>query len=328
MIKNADSIQRTLAVLCVITSASMSLADDYDVYLLSGQSNMDGYGLNAELPDAMRKPVKGVMIFHGSSGADGDLNSGRGKWATLQPGHGAGFQSDGKENQYGDRFGPELGFAARIRELRPDRKIAIIKYSRGGTSIAIEADMGAGCWHPDFDRGDGEAKGDNQYDHCLTTIRNAFAQRDIDADGTDDQLLPAGIVWMQGESDAYKSADIARAYEKNLERLMELLSAALRKDDLPVAIGRISDSGQDKKDGKIWDHGDIVRAGQKQYTDAHRNAALVTATDNYKYSDPYHYDSAGFVDLGRQFAEAIVSVTKTKKSEAPEVNADRSAEPN
>jgi iduronate 2-sulfatase len=36
------------------------------------------------------------------------------------------------------------------------------------------------------------------------------------------------------------------------------------------------------------------------------NAALVTSTDNYGYSDPWHYNSAGYLDLGRQFADALV----------------------
>lgn len=296
---------RITAFLTVLLVAGGAMAAEYDVYLLAGQSNMDGYGLNKDLPDDLEKPRPDVMIFHGATGADGDASAGRGIWAKLQPGHGAGFTSDGKANHYSDRFGVELSFAARLRALRPDRRIAIIKYSRGGTSISIEARGGAGCWHPDFNLGEGATRGVNQYDHCLATIRNAFAQRDIDGDGKDDQLNPAGIVWMQGESDAYLSADIANAYEKNLARLMDLLCAAMRVDDLPVAVGRISDSGQDKSDGKIWNFGEIVRKAQEAYCDSHENAKLVASTDGYRYSDPYHYDSAGFVDLGKQFAEAI-----------------------
>jgi hypothetical protein len=37
-------------------------------------------------------------------------------------------------------------------------------------------------------------------------------------------------------------------------------------------------------------------------------AALVVETDSYGYSDPFHYDSAGYVDLGRRFAEAMASI--------------------
>ncbi|MCB9852204.1 MAG: hypothetical protein H6819_03840 [Phycisphaerales bacterium] len=307
---NVRNISIVTALLAFAVASRATRASEYDVYLLAGQSNMDGYGRVAELPSELNKPQDGVMIFQGTSTPDGDAKGPQGIWKPLCPGHGVGFNSDGKVNHYSDRFGVELAFAARMRELRPNRKIAIIKYSRGGTSIAIEARGGAGCWDADFDLGEGEARGVNQYDHCLKTIRDAWAQRDIDGDGEDDQLMPAGIVWMQGESDAAATPDIAKAYERNLTKLMNLLCAALRMDDLPIAIGRISDSGQDKNDGRIWDHGDIVREAEKKFTDAHRNAELVTSTDQYKYSDPYHYDSAGFIDLGRQFADAVAKAQK------------------
>lgn len=298
-----------------LTSSTTSRATDYDLYLLAGQSNMDGYGYNRDLPGNLQKPQPGVMIFHGDSASDGDLKGGRGLWETLQPGHGVGFTSDGKENHLSDRFGVELSFAARMAELRPDRKFAIIKYSRGGTSIDVEARGGAGCWDPDFDLGEGGgenaggARGINQYDHCLTTIRNACAQRDIDGDGKDDRLIPAGIVWMQGESDAAYTPEIASRYFQNLSKVMNVLCAAMRVDDLPIAIGRISDSGQGK-DGKVWKHGEIVRKAEADYAQQHRNAEIVTSTDGYKYSDAAHYDSAGFIDLGREFAEAIQRAAK------------------
>ena len=38
--------------------------------------------------------------------------------------------------------------------------------------------------------------------------------------------------------------------------------------------------------------------------------ALVTSTDEYKYSDPWHYDTAGYLDLGKKFAEAAVELGK------------------
>lgn len=313
MITNRNGLILAAFLACAVASRA-TRASEYDVYLLAGQSNMDGYGRVAELPAELKKPQDDVMIYAGTSTPDNETNAAKGMWAKLQPGHGVGFKSDGKVNHYSDRFGVELGFAARMRELRPNRKIAIIKYSRGGTSIAIEARGGAGCWDSDFDLGEGDGKGINQYDHCLKTIRDAFAQCDIDGDGDVDQLIPAGVVWMQGESDAAATVDIARAYEQNLTRLMDLLCAAMRKDDLPIAIGRISDSGQDTNDGKIWEHGDIVREAEQKFTDAHRNAELVTSTDQYRYSDPYHYDSAGFVDLGRQFAEAIAKGARNADS--------------
>jgi hypothetical protein len=278
----------------------------YKVYFLGGQSNMDGYGFIKELPDKLNKPVSGVMIFHGNTSPDNTAVDGRGIWSELKPGHGAGFLSDGIVSKYSDRFGVELTFTNKLRELDPETNIAIIKYSRGGTSIDFDARGNFGCWEPDFN----DSTDVNQYDHFLACLRYAFSEKDIDGDGEEDILIPAGIIWMQGESDSYFSAEIANRYEKNLKRLMDLIRAALRVDDLPVVIGRISDSGQDEEDGKIWDFSEIVREAQAAFVEKDECAVLITSTDNYNYSDPWHYDTEGFIDLGNKFAEAVYKLER------------------
>lgn len=297
---------RLSLVLCLLNFfAPSAWATVYHLYYLGGQSNMDGYGLVDELPPELAGPVPGVMIFHGNTGLDGTPVDGRGVWAELRPGHGGGYSSDGVSASYSERFGVELTFARAVRALDPEARVAIIKYSRGGSSIDCEAAGTFGCWDPDFTGG--EEAGVNQYDHFLATVRNAMRHCDIDGDGEPDTLIPKGIVWMQGESDAGHSEAVARAYEGNLKRLMDLVRAALRTDDLPVVIGRISDSGRDEQeqDGKVWNYGDLVRAAQKAFVAADGHAALVTSTDGYGYSDPWHYDSAGYLDLGTRFAEAL-----------------------
>ena len=283
-------------------------ATEYRLYYLGGQSNMDGYGTVSELPDGLESPVDGVWIFHAPPARDGDPPEEHGRWTTLRPGHGVGFAADGASNQYSDRFGVELTLARRLLEREPGERIAFVKYSRGGTSIAAEAAQDFGCWDPDFDAGEGDGQGVNQYDHFLAALRQATAERDIDGDGEDDVLVPAGIVWMQGESDAAVLEETAERYEENLARLMELIRAALRVDDLPVVIGRISDSGVAAGTEPTWRFGDVVRKAQAAYVEADGNAALVTSTDDYGYSDPWHYDSAGYVDLGRRFADALADL--------------------
>jgi hypothetical protein len=297
-------------IVLALAFASLSAAKDYHVYYLGGQSNMDGFGYVKDLPADLNKPVEGVRIFHGNMAPDAVPVDGRGLWTELRPGHGTGFKSDGKTNTYSDRFGVELTLGRRLKELYPERNIALVKYSRGGTSIDERAARQFGSWEPDFVGGSGEGSGINQYDHFLATLRSALGAGDIDGDGRPDRLIPAGIVWMQGESDAATTADVARGYERNLKRLMDLIRAALRQDDLPVAIGRISDSGRDKNDGKMWNHGAIVREAEQAYVDSDTAAAIVTSTDDYGYSDPAHYDSAGYVDLGKKFAEALASISR------------------
>ncbi len=295
------------AVVPVLTLAIPTLATDYHLYYLGGQSNMDGFGTVSQLPDDLNQPVQRAYIYHPQPTRD-DTPSPEGLWAPVQPGHGWGFASDGTTNTLADRFGPELTFAKRMAELHPDRHIAIIKYSLGGSSITPNSDdpraRAPGHWDPDYTLTVNDLTGVNQYDHALHAIASATAIADIDNDGEPDRLIPAGIVWMQGESDATTEANAAD-YEADLKHLIDLLRAALRTDDLPVAIGRISDSGQDPKDGKVWDHGDTVRAAQASFCESDPAAALVTDTDDYANSDPWHYDTAGFIALGRAFADAL-----------------------
>lgn len=269
------------------------------LFYLGGQSNMDGYGYVKDLPDSLNKTFENVWIFHGNTVKDDSLNGGLGKWTKIQAGHGTGFSSDGNANNYSDRFGIELSFAARLQELYPNEKIAIIKYSRGGTSIDSVAARYFGCWEPDF-RG---ITGINQYDYFLETMRNAMNSSDIDGDGQTDRLVPEGILWMQGESDAV-TEEIAGRYYSNLKRLMDLMRAALLTDDLPVVIGKISDSWNDP-DGKVWDHGELVQYAQEKFARTDGNAAIIRETRYYKYSDPWHYDSKGYIDFGIRFADAV-----------------------
>jgi hypothetical protein len=294
-------IRVNLLLMMVAATAPPLTAEDFFLYYLGGQSNMDGYVMVEQLPPELKGPLEGVYIFHGNSAPDNAAVDGRGAWSTLRPGHGVGFTSNGTENQYSNRFGAELTFARTLRELYPDRRIAIIKYSRGGTSIHADAAGNFGCWEPDY-RG---ADGVNQYDHFLAAVSAAHADTDIDNDGTADRLIPAGIVWMQGESDAHHSQEIADAYQSNLDRLMDLIRASLRADDLPVVIGEISDS---KVDPEIWKFGDTVRAAQTAWVDGDEAAAIVTETGQYGYSDPWHYDSAGYIDLGERFAKALAEI--------------------
>ncbi len=72
---------------------------------------------------------------------------------------------------------------------------------------------------------------------------------------------------------------------------MELLRAALRVDDLPVVIGKITDSGM-SDDGTVMDYIDTVQKAQQDFVANDECAAYVTVTDDLSYlDDGWHYDT-------------------------------------
>ena len=288
----------------------------HKLYFLGGQSNMVGYGYVSELPLDLSHDVERVMIFDGRSAYDDESQGGKGVWSPLRPGFGHGFETDGRTIRLSDRFGPELSFGLALSSSLPDTSIALAKYALGGSSLVPGVD--GGNWHPTIRN----AHRINQFDHAIKTLRNALSDRDIDDDGIRDKLIPAGIVWMQGESDADDSQASADAYEENLAHLVQSLRAALGDRRLPVVIGKITDSGM-ADDGSVMDYIGTVQLAQPSFAEADHCAELVSVTDNLNYrDDAYHYDTEGFIRLGEAFAEAVLRLEdKCQRIQKNEKNA-------
>ena len=285
----------TLFIIVVLFSCNSSnQVDTWKVYYLGGQSNMDGYGHNSKLPDSLRKKIPNAMIFNGKRDNKGSLLGGIGKWAPVEPGHGYMFETNGNFNSLSKMFGPELSFADRM--IEGGAKIAIIKYSFGGTALYPGA--GYGDWYPDQERR-------NHLDNALATINNAFNVADINGDGRLDKLVPSGILWMQGESDAEHSKESSEAYYGNLKNLINLLRASLRNEKLPVVIGKINDSHMTSNGGPTQPFIKNIHLAQKKFTEEDGCASYVTEIESYQFSnDAWHYDTDGFINMGIAFAKA------------------------
>jgi len=285
-----------LSFVTIIISCNSSInLDTWKVYYLGGQSNMDGYGHNSQLPDSLKKRIPNSMIFNGKRDNEGSPNGGIGIWSPVEPGHGNMFQTDGVSNSLSKMFGPELSFAKKMTS--DGVKIAIIKYSFGGTALYPGA--GYGDWHPDQER-------INHLDNALSTINNAFDVADINGDGRLDRLIPSGIIWMQGESDAEHSKEASEAYYGNLKNLINLLRASLRNEKLPVIIGKINDSHMTSNGGPTQPFIKIVHSAQKNFTEEDDCASYVTEIESYQFSnDAWHYDTDGFIKMGIAFAKAV-----------------------
>lgn len=279
------------------SGAHQTAADEgtvYRLYLLAGQSNMEGYGDVAKLATDERGPVADAFIYHPTSIPDDESTTLDAAWTPLAPGFGSAYPPEGVTE---GQFGPELGFG---RALAEDGPVALVKYARGGTSLMHGA-SGYGSWDPDYDAGEGI----NQFDHAAAALKAAMSISDIDSDGAPDRLVPSGIIWMQGEADAYENAVAAANYEKNIDRLVTRLRVIMGADDLPVVIGRIVDSRP--PDGpSVMTYAAEVQDAQARFAASDPCVVLVTVLPaSAELVDGWHYGAADQLALGHAFAEAL-----------------------
>uniref|UniRef100_UPI00404B515D sialate O-acetylesterase n=2 Tax=Flavobacterium sp. TaxID=239 RepID=UPI00404B515D len=270
----------------------------YKLYFAGGQSNMEGFGFADDLPDDYKGIIKNVMIFNGSQAPDDAVGGGYGQWMPLSAGFGTGYKVVNDSVFLSDRFGPELSFGKHLAELTQE-KIAIIKYARGGSSIALGG-SGFGTWAKNYE----ENTTVNQWDHFENTLKNAFKTKDIDGDGIADKLIPAGIIWMQGEADAYDEPS-SKVYFENLTQLMQDITAAFGVEKLPIVICRIEDSGKTPAE-RVMPHIESVWEAQIKYAQMNDNVDMIQLSQPIEFlEDIWHYKSTHYIEMGKSFAEKI-----------------------
>jgi hypothetical protein len=114
------------------------------------------------------------------------------------------------------------------------------------------------------------------------------------------------VVWMQGESDA--TAEFSGLYEESLKSLVQQLRDDLKRPDLTVVIGRISDCQKGEE------HWDKIRAVQMAFADADPLADWIQTDDLNGTDNDMHYRAPkDRAELGRRFAaKAIELISKAQ----------------
>ena len=211
----------TLAIMCPTASAVKR------VFLLAGQSNMEGTGRSAKLTPPLSEPQKDVRYWN-----DG--------WVPLKPGFGHNFN-------YGDvdpkQFGPEVSFGRAMADALPDDDIYIIKHGVNGANLAVQY----------------AAPDSQNYIDFRDKVKAALAN--LDEANIDYEI--SGMLWMQGESDASPSIDFANAYETNLTNLIATVREDFDSPEMPFVLGRILTHFDTRPSGGNA----IVRAAQEAVAD-------------------------------------------------------------
>ena len=175
-----------------------------ELWLLAGQSNMDGYAYLSGLPPSFQTVEPGVPLYW----------SGWEAWRGLQPASYGGAAY----------VGPEVSFGRAMAAA--GRPVGLVKHAVGGTDLAY-------YWNPGVDNTDA-ARGQG-WRTFVQTMRHATDA--LDAAGTEWRW--AGFLWMQGESDSL-DATMASNYQANLSHLVARVREETDTPDLPAVIGLIS----------------------------------------------------------------------------------------
>lgn len=285
---------------------SESLVTRLRIVLIGGQSNTDGQGVNAELPSNLQDPLNDVpMVYKAPDGAGGpgdpDPFPGVVTPITLTP-----LRPGLSGNP--SCFGPEIRLGHMLADLyhdEPGTRVAIIKYARGATNLAVNWKAGGTA----TTAGDGA-----QYLLFQETVNQGMAL--LAAAYPMATLDLQSMVWMQGESDAMDNS-WAAAYQTNLTGFIADVRATYGAG-LPFVIGRLSTT-QTYFDATRLNQ---VRAAQDAVAAADPRTAIIYTETFGLRSDNIHFNTNGQLAMGDAFAnETAYDSWMTESFSAAEIDA-------
>jgi len=261
-----------LALLCLVPS--LFAAGKVQVYILAGQSNMQGQGVvdldhpeyynggNGILNNVMKNPEMAARYAHikdeqGNYVVRDDVFVRHQTKDELKTGGlSIGFTSySGKHH-----IGPEFQFGHVIGDATK-QPVLLIKTAWGGKSIYKD-------FRPPSSGGEVGAFYKQmlaEIDEGLKNIKSEFPQI-----GKNYEL--AGFVWFQGWNDMFDKEALEQ-YEDNLVNLITDVRDVLNATELPVVIGETGNMGED-----VGDNMKAIRAAQKRAAERLQHAAFVKTT--------------------------------------------------
>lgn len=243
------------------------------IFIFAGQSNMDGAGITAELPDYLKKKLQGkIKLFE-----NGRVH----------------------ELLYKEKFGPEVGFALELLEYPSNDEIVFCKTAKGGANLYYD-------WNPDgVSRGEEDTYRGPMYPELLKNIdslNNAFADQK-------NSLSFEAVLWMQGERDAVFNF-MADSYKDNILYFADKLRSDIKAPDIPFIQGKIAPKTYNL-DSLTFNHKYRyqVRYIQDEVSESDKNIHCVETID-LPQIDNLHFDTFGQIILGKRFAEKFMSIKK------------------
>ncbi|MCK5174613.1 MAG: hypothetical protein KAR47_14565, partial [Planctomycetes bacterium] len=248
------------------------------LFILSGQSNMVGQGVSAELPRSLQRGNERVLIFED------------GKWQPLRP--------------LRNFFGPEIAFGQAISRALRGETIGIVKQAVGGTGVL--------AWNPNWTKEKADLTGDGRKGDLWKALTDKVRQG---RNAADCEVM--GFVWQQGGKDM-KNIVTGRQYLANLTELVEGLREETGVSDLPFVLGSYRFDGMpddltdfDPASVKIDPTrlgGAYVLKAQWDAQTALAPAKTVVLRGLERHPQNVHYNTNGQLDLGRLLAEGYLEL--------------------
>jgi hypothetical protein len=296
-------LQRVAVPLFAAFLALSTAHADVPVLIFAGQSNMGGFQTNTHQlsPDELAEQPN--VLFYGDTKT----------WQTVDL---ATRPTQPDDVLSGSGFGPEATVGKDLVAAGVFPKVLEIKYMRNGSpndSFLASPDDAVkthapnpvnSTWAPDFHVTGSQV---SLYQNLLQRVKEARAAYTAQ---TGQQTYIAGFFWMQGETDAFSSAGLAKMYDQNLVKFIAALRRDLDTPDMPFIYGRI-------RHGKAFANDLIVRNGEdniaKMDSDELVPHVFEVDTDAYEMaSDGVHYSSAGAMSLGHDMAKGFQEIAGKK----------------
>ncbi len=242
-----------------------------DVFILAGQSNMEGGGKISELPEENLLISNQVLFYN-----------------TDQ------FISPFKKK----KFGPEIRFAQILSDEYPDKTIILCKVAKTGANLYWDWNV-ANVNEDQNSRPDGVL-----FVKLIQSISRLRSQ--LQSVGLSARF--AAMFWMQGESDS-SNESMAGSYGINLHRFIKKIREETGAPGLPFIIGQIS-SGIQKSDKykKLHNFNKDIREHQVEICRNNKKVFMISTDALSLEEDFLHFDTQGQLELGKMFAEKYLEI--------------------
>ena len=247
----------------------ISFAKPIKVFILAGQSNMEGQGVVSMDGERDYNGGKGNLVWSMKYSKSAEkmkgLRDAKGEWEVrddVQISFNAGekVRKGGLTVGYtgyggNSHIGPELGFGFVMGDHFKE-PVLLIKTAWGGKSLFV-----------DFRPPSSGGKVGPFYTKMVEEVRAALAALG------DQKYEIAGFVWQQGWNDMCEKPAIAE-YSQNLVNLVKDIRAEFKSPNLPVVVGELGNGGP-VDSGDMFEFRKAQEAGTRQI----ENASFIKTTD-------------------------------------------------